>query len=374
MRVQWICKALNNINRNRHLQEKQHFINSLYSWHLDVERNLPWKEDRDPYKIWVSEIILQQTRVVQGLPYYLRFVDKWPTIASFAVAREDEVLKMWEGLGYYSRARNMMSAARQVMQAHHGVFPESIDDILKLKGIGPYTGAAIASFAFKTPIPVMDGNVMRVISRIYGIDLPIDTSEGKTTIKHKLEGLIDTDEPDKFNQAIMDFGALHCTPQNPRCESCVFSDQCEANASGLTTLLPIKSKLKKKRVRNFQYLIIENQNKIAIGKRNAKDIWRGLYEFPMLETSKINVSNEEISDHLRELGFIIEKEILVDTPIKLRSHMLTHQLIEAKIYKIRGNFELNINNAPYFFVSKENLDNFAFPKLLQSYLAKEEFG
>ncbi|MBK8393481.1 MAG: A/G-specific adenine glycosylase [Saprospiraceae bacterium] len=348
--------------------KESEFLGKLYSWHDSIERYLPWKENADGYQVWVSEIILQQTRVEQGTPYYLRFMQKWPTVSALAAASEDEILKIWEGLGYYSRARNMHAAAKQIVDLHNGQFPKNYEEILALKGIGPYTAAAISSFAFGGKHAVMDGNVMRVITRIYGIDSPIDKPAGRKAIQNEIDRLIDEKNPGRFNQAMMDFGALACKSANPFCQTCNFNDVCIACKANLVSQLPVKAGKITKKTRYFHYLWLQRGDEIAIKRREKGDIWEGLYELPLIENQNSSLQIEEVIQFFKNMNSAVSDQYIINHSSKLDRHVLTHLYLEATIYKIEGNFELFTNNTPYFFVPIENLDNFAFPKLLLRFL------
>lgn len=261
----------------------------LDSWYTDFGRTLPWRGIDDPYRIWLSEIILQQTRIEQGRDYYARFVESFPTVSDLASATEEQVLRLWQGLGYYSRARNLHAAARYIVEHHQGVFPSVYEDILKLKGVGRYTAAAIASFAFRLPYPVIDGNVYRFISRLYGITTPIATDAAYKEFEALLLKQIDRKRPDRFNAALMDFGSLQCKPQ-PDCGVCPFAGECVALKSGRVDLLPVKAPKAKPKDRWFYYFDLRwQENEIIhtlMAQRDGKDIWRGLYQFPLLETAE----------------------------------------------------------------------------------------
>ena len=272
------------------------FTTHLLQWASQHERHLPWKESKNPYYIWLSEIILQQTRVEQGLPYYLKFVEHYPTVFDLANATEDEVLKDWEGLGYYSRARNLHAAAKYIATELDGHFPDTYDSILKLKGVGPYTAAAIASFAFQLPYAVVDGNVYRVLSRFFGMDTPIDSTIGKKQFANLAQQLLDPTKPDVYNQAIMDFGATWCTPKQAKCNKCPLSEQCAAFQTNRVEKYPIKQKKLKKRTRYFHYLIFNYSGQTWIEKRAGKDIWQGLYQFPLIELPKSTTDLPDVMD------------------------------------------------------------------------------
>ena len=259
------------------------FSKKVINWYLQNKRDLPWRNTRDAYKIWLSEIILQQTRVEQGLPYYEKFVAAFPTIKDLANAPQDKVMKLWQGLGYYSRARNLQFAAQWVMSEHKGKFPKEYNEIIKMKGVGEYTAAAIASFAYDLPHPVLDGNVYRILSRIFGIHDAIDSSAGKKKFMEKLHELLPVQEAANFNQSIMEFGAIQCVPKNPKCDECIFKNECYAFANEKIELLPIKEKKLIKKDRHFYYLISSDGENTIIKKRADKDIWHSLYEFPLFE-------------------------------------------------------------------------------------------
>lgn len=294
----------------------------LLAWYHLNKRDLPWRVNKNPYKVWLSEIILQQTRVKQGLPYYNRFVSKYPEVQQLAEAPLDEVLKLWEGLGYYSRARNLHFAANQIVTEFNGSFPNNYADLLRIKGIGPYTAAAIASICFNQQTAVVDGNVFRVLSRVFGIDTPINSTEGKKIFATKAAELInDTALPGDFNQAIMEFGALQCTPKNPNCPKCPLRDDCIAFSVGKTQQWPIKMPAKPKKKRFLNYFILLENNKIAVQQRTEGDIWAGLYEFCLVET------HSEVFDMQSKY---FRNAVLLADPIH---HKLTHQHLTIRFWK-----------------------------------------
>ncbi len=290
---------------------------------------MPWRESKDPYRIWVSEIILQQTRVAQGLPYYLRFVEAFPDVQSLAKAPQQEVLRLWQGLGYYSRARNMHGCAQQVVKQYGNQFPSSYKELLQLKGIGPYTAAAIASIAFNQVHAVVDGNVFRVLARVFGIDTDIASNEGKKVFTTKANELIDAKQPGDFNQAMMELGATCCTPQNPQCTVCPFEKFCRARATDSVDLFPVKSKKVKIRKRHLHYFVLTWRNKMAMRQRSGNDIWKGLFEFYLVETNRHQTADKIISDDawLRSLP---SKPVRVHAPVK---HVLTHQHLQVSFYE-----------------------------------------
>jgi A/G-specific adenine glycosylase len=304
------------------------FSKKIIQWYEENKRSLPWRATTDPYKIWLSEIILQQTRVVQGLPYYERFVKTFPTVFSLAKAPQQEVLRLWQGLGYYSRARNLHTCAKMVVEDFGGKFPNSYQELKKLKGIGPYTAAAIASIAFKESVAVVDGNVFRVLARIFGIEIDIASNEGKIFFSAKANELIPQDQPDLFNQAMMEFGALHCLPQNPKCDTCVFAKTCVANQHDLQKVLPIKSKKLKVRNRYFYYFVIRHQNKILMKKREGKDIWQGLYDFYLIETKRNSKTEALIKEDILLKGSTKISES------KIHKHILSHQKLMVRLVEM----------------------------------------
>ena len=339
------------------------FSSVLLDWHQSVDRYLPWKEEKDVFYIWLSEIILQQTRVEQGIPYYLKFKNRFKNVHELASASDEELMKLWEGLGYYSRARNLHQTAKQIA-ANGGNFPKTYEGLLDLKGIGPYTAAAIASFAYDQAVPVIDGNVNRVISRIFGIVAAIDSKEGKNKIKLILSNVFDVDQPASFNQAIMDFGALHCTPKSPKCNTCPFKTDCVALISDMINFIPHKAKKIKKRERILHYLIARDGPSVVLNKRLEKDIWKHLYEFILREEQSIN--KDQIADTLNAIG--IYDSFVVERSTGPYKHVLTHQNLKVYFHhlKIRG-LKLK-NGVNYFLEDRENLRKFAFPKIIDWYL------
>lgn len=337
-------------------------------WFSQNHRPLPWKGEKNPYYVWLSEIILQQTRVEQGLPYFEKFKSTYPTVADLANAPEDEVMKLWEGLGYYSRARNLHFTAKYISKELGGVFPSDFEGILKLKGIGPYTAAAIASFAFDLPHAVVDGNVYRVLSRFFGIEKAIDSTEGKKEFSKLAQTLIDTKQPANYNQAIMDFGATHCKPSSPNCGKCLMSLNCFAFKNSKIESLPFKSKKIKKRDRFFNYLIINDQEHTYIQKRTRKDIWQNLYEFPLIEHSETigDVDNLiSIVENVDNLNLLPFKVLKKSKPFK---QILTHQKIVARFWEIEVDKAANFDENKYLKIERKNLSKFAFPKVVDLYL------
>jgi A/G-specific adenine glycosylase len=343
------------------LQAMQSFSKKITEWYNPTSRNLPWKKTKDAYKIWLSEIILQQTRVEQGTPYYLAFIKKYPTVKKLANAPLDDVLKLWEGLGYYSRARNLHFAANQIMQFHNGKFPESHTEILQLKGIGNYTAAAISSFAYNLPHAVLDGNVYRVLSRIFGIETPIDSTIGKSIFQKLADDLLDKKNPSTFNQAIMDFGAILCKPQNPMCENCPFSSECKALQLNKINLLPIKSKKLIKTERHFHYFVMYDDEYIYIKQRSENDIWKGLFEFPVEEViGQWSIANSMFFRKINHLPSTSSQPLTY-------KQTLSHQYIHGYFYEIQMK-RLPNSLHTYLKISKLDLLKYAFPKIVRSYL------
>ena len=328
---------------------------------------MPWKGEKDPYKIWLSEIILQQTRVEQGLDYYLRFVKKYPSIKKLANAKDDEVFKLWEGLGYYSRCKNLLATARTIARDHNAEFPKKYEDILALKGVGPYTAAAIASFAYNLPYAVVDGNVNRVLARFFGIKTPIDSAAGKKEFNELAGQVLDSSQPAFYNQAIMDFGATVCKPQLPLCFNCVLNKACTAFKKGFVTEVPVKEKKLVKKSRWFYYIVAENEGKVMVRKRTAKDIWQNLYEFILIETSK----QEQPAEVLVSTAFKAEAEkkhalINISEPLV---QQLTHQTIHAVFINIK--MTKMPKAAEMELVGKEQLVTLAFPRLINRYIQEQ---
>lgn len=337
------------------------FYKRLIQWYLLNKRDLPWRNTTDPYAIWLSEIILQQTRVAQGLPYFVSFIDAFPTVFDLASADEDQVLKLWQGLGYYSRARNLHKTAKFIAQDFGGVFPDSYAGLLKLGGVGPYTAAAIASFSYDEAVPVVDGNVYRVLARHFGIETDIAHSSARAIFTEFAASLMPENEAANANQAIMEFGALQCVPRNPDCQKCVMQSTCVAFKVGKVNELPVKSKKKPVKIRHFNYLLIRDSlDKIALRKRTAKDIWQNLYEFPLIETnSAVNI------DDLTPMVLEIREDASVyETADYDVVHKLSHQHLHIKFWDVRVNGILNNG------IATEDLHKYALPTALLNYVEK----
>lgn len=322
------------------------FADTLISWYEDHKRDLPWRGEPDPYKIWVSEIILQQTRVQQGWDYYIRFIDNFPDVKALAEADEDRVLKVWQGLGYYSRARNMHAAAREIMEKHGGHFPNEYDKILSLKGIGNYTAAAISSIAFGLPYPAVDGNVIRIVSRIFGIcdDVTQPVVVKKITAICEME--IDSKRPGVFNQAAMDFGAIQCVPRNPDCDECPFQSSCYAYNNHLVDILPVKKKKAESKHRYFHYTVYLSDNQTIIEKRTESDIWRNMYQFPLTET---------------------DSEEYADKPLFSIREVLSHQIIHAAFY-VKTVKKLPKLSQNQLVIPFDDMEKYPMPKIMTEFL------
>ena len=342
------------------------FSKILIKWYLQNKRDLPWRNTANPYPIWLSEIMLQQTRVAQGTPYFLSFTTEFPTVFDLAAASEEQVLKLWQGLGYYSRARNLHKTAQYIATELNGIFPNNYNDLLKLKGIGEYTGAAIASFAYNECVAVVDGNVFRVLSRYFDIETDIAQACAKKEFAALAFELMPKDNPATFNQAIMEFGALQCVPKSPNCSICVFNESCAALQKKKVDRLPVKSKKIKVRNRYFNYIVANDENEnTLIQKRTSKGIWQNLYEFPLLETEK-----EENFDFVLEQiqsEYFKENSIssMLETNDKSIIHKLSHQHLHIKFWKV------NVNGTIKNGINQENLKTFPFPIVIHNFIEKE---
>lgn len=358
------------------------FSDELISWYELNKRDLPWRGTKDPYVIWLSEVILQQTRVEQGMPYFYRFLERFPDVKSFAEAEEDEILRLWQGLGYYSRARNMHRAARQVMEEFGGRFPAEYEALLRLKGVGEYTAAAIASFAGGEARAVVDGNVFRLLARYFGVETPINSGRGKKEFQELADELIDAQQPGTYNQAIMEFGSQQCRPRNPDCNLCVLQTGCEALARNKVESLPVKHKAKPSRDRFFNYLLVENENGVLMNKRGAGDIWENLYELPLIETEEPilpdflqkneGAAGTAYQQFRREVEHYFGSQASVEYvqgPVK---HVLSHQNLFAVFWSVTDctpQFEKKVS---WNYVNLKQLNNLAKPKLIYSFLEERE--
>jgi A/G-specific adenine glycosylase len=345
------------------------FHNVLIKWYLQNKRDLPWRKTVDPYQIWLSEIMLQQTRVAQGMPYFFSFTEEFPTVFDLANADEEKVLKLWQGLGYYSRARNLHKTAQYIANDLNGVFPATYNDLLKLKGVGEYTAAAIASFSYNEAVPVVDGNVFRVLSRYFDIESDIASPATKKEFTALAQELMPNDNPAIFNQAIMEFGAIQCVPKSPDCTVCVFNESCLALQKKKVDALPVKSKKLKITNRFFNYLILEDlEGKTIIQKRTAKGIWHNLYEFPLVETEEIVdfdfISNAVYQDILSSYSITAVEECSHATVI----HKLSHQHLHIQFWKIK------VNNVLVNGLNFSDLKLFPFPIVIYNFIEKEEIN
>ncbi len=341
-------------------------ISALLLWYNQNKRDLPWRQTRDPYKIWLSEVILQQTRVEQGLPYYLKFIEQYSNIFKLAKAPIDEVLRTWQGLGYYTRARNLHKCAKTIVEQYKGKFPEARSELLKLPGIGPYTSAAIASISFGKKEAVVDGNVIRVITRLFGIEEDISSLKTIKRVTSIAESLITNSNPDIFNQAIMEYGATQCKPNKPLCEECIFMDICISRIKNIQHKIPLKSKKIKKRKRFFNYLVIRFNNRMLMKKRNGNDIWHGLFEFLLLEA-------ESEKDFMElQLPSVLKKFSnywVLETISPSFKHVLTHQIIDCKFYEIKFSKSITIENYDWF--SYEEVEILPKSILIDRYLREK---
>ena len=333
----------------------------ILNWYSQNARDLPWRNTRDPYKIWLSEIILQQTRVAQGLPYYQKFVEHFSTVQELASAKQEEVLLLWQGLGYYSRARNLHACAQKVVKDFDGNFPSSYKELLSLPGIGPYTAAAIASFAFDLPYPAVDGNLIRVFSRLFGIYHVPNSPASQKEVNLLANELMTGSSPSTFNQAMMEMGAMMCTPKVPQCESCPVREHCYAYANKVVNQLPVPKAKIKVRDRYFYYVIVYSQGLYAIEQRKGKDIWENLFQFPLIE-----------APHVLEEGEV-KKEVNKRFPKSLvqkispeRKHILSHQRLHARFVEVELKNKADASES-YLWVQKEDFKKYAFPRLIERY-------
>lgn len=337
-------------------------LSEIYTWYNKNKRALPWRNTSDPYKIWLSEIILQQTRVKQGTAYYLRFIETYPSVYELAQASEDEILKLWQGLGYYSRARNLHKTAKIIVGDFHGHFPSTHKEIIGLKGIGNYTAAAIASIAFNLPYPTVDGNIYRFFSRYFGIETAIDTTEGKKEFQKLAEELINKKDPGYHNQALMEFGALQCTPKGPKCQQCPLLKSCYAANNKTQDSLPVKQGKTKQTSRFFYYYLLEDKSSIYIQKRTGDDIWKNLYQLPLKESTREIPETDLLAIHPPYLkaGSVTNFKSIS----KVRKHVLSHQIIWAKVIRLEIQDNTHISEG-LIRVNKKDIFKFAVPRLLE---------
>ncbi len=351
------------------------FSEKLINWYQSNKRDLEWRKTKDPYKIWLSEIIMQQTRIEQGTAYYLKFIHTYPTVEDLAQATEENILKLWQGLGYYSRARNLHQTAKNIVTQYQSQFPNDYNKLLKLKGIGEYTAAAIASFAFDLPYVSIDGNVQRFLSRMFGLHAPINTSEGKKEIQLIADKLLPKNHAATFNQALMDFGSILCKAQSPLCKQCPFAQNCYALANEKVNLLPIKKKAAPKQDRFMYYFLFfykkENKTHLFINLRNEKDIWHKLYDFPLIENDK-ELTMNQINN---QLSLLLQTTLEI-SPLpfgKKYKHILSHRILNVQFFSMQihnytENFE-KILSQKYKSIAFEQLQQFPYPQLIINFFA-----
>jgi A/G-specific adenine glycosylase len=349
--------------------DNRYFSKKVAEWYELHKRNLPWRETKDPYRIWLSEIILQQTRVNQGLPYYKKFIEAFPTVFDLANASEQKVLRFWQGLGYYTRARNLHKCAKEVVLNNQGVFPDSFENLRKLPGIGDYTAAAIASISFSERVAVVDGNVSRVLARVFGIHNAINSTEGKKIFFELANRLIPAHHPDVHNQAVMEFGAMHCTPQAPRCDTCAFKTGCVANKSSLQHVLPVKQRLKKIRKRYFYYVVLQKGRSLLMKKRSEKDIWHGLYDFCLIEKTK-PINPSVIADGSLLKKFSAKKSTLEISGVY--KHVLSHQIIFSRFIQLKSDRIASLNGSGLKFYSFKKISELPKPVLISRFLTDHQ--
>lgn len=347
-------------------ESAQFFSQTIINWYKQHKRDLPWRNSKNPYTVWLSEVILQQTRVAQGLPYFSRFIEEFPTVHHLAAAEETEVLKLWQGLGYYTRARNLLETARVISLEKNGVFPDNYKELTRLKGVGDYTASAIGSICFDKPYAVVDGNVFRVLSRIFGIETPVNTSKGKREFKSLAQNLIDPARPGTFNQAVMEFGALQCVPQNPDCETCVFKNSCFAKSKNRVAGFPVKQRAKPVRKRYFNYLVFLNEKEETIfKKRTQRGIWKNLYEFPLIETREtVDLSGLKSHDRFSELTGDkkpVSVSVYNEIPIV---HKLSHQHLYTRFWIVET------GSRSGDFVPASQLEEYPVPVLIADFISE----
>jgi A/G-specific adenine glycosylase len=346
------------------------FTSLLLKWNREKNnRSMPWKGEKDPYKIWLSEIILQQTRVEQGLSYYNTFIKTFPTVQKLAAAPDEQVFKIWEGLGYYSRCRNLLAAARYIVNDLNGKFPDNYEAIQQLKGVGPYTAAAISSFAFNEAHAVVDGNVFRVLARVFGISTPVDSTKGKQEFNRLAGELLDKKQPGIYNQAIMDFGAVVCKPAAPLCTICPIKKICVALEQNTISRLPVKEKKIQIKTRWFYYLVLEYRNEILVKQRTEKDIWQDLYEFILLETAAASSLAAVLKMAVKK-ELVTKEEATTAVNSALYKQQLSHQLIAGQFIHIKLKKKRTVINGSSW-IKKENLTQYAFPGFINQHVRSE---
>lgn len=346
------------------------FSHILIEWYAINKRDLPWRHTSDPYRIWVSEVILQQTRVNQGISYYLRFIEKFPTVVELAHADIDSVLKIWQGLGYYTRARNMHKTALEITSKLQGRFPSTYKELILLRGIGDYTASAVAAFAFNEPVAAVDGNVYRIFARLFGVETPIDTAKGKKELKQIANEMLDKARPALYNQAIMDFGGTLCTPKKPRCLECPVIDICSAYRNRKVDVIPVKATKVKQSTRFFTYVVLVDKGYTYIAKRLQHDIWHSLYEFPLIETADY-VSLDQLIEYPAWKNMFGKFCVSIDYVSEVKKYMLSHQRIFAQfivvsIDGVSGSFLDSFSR-----IKAENIHEYSIPKLIEGFIAAE---
>jgi len=349
--------------------DERYFSEKVVEWYDEHKRELPWRTTKDPYKIWLSEIILQQTRIAQGLPYYLRFIEAFPDVRQLAAAPEEKVLRLWQGLGYYTRARNLHKCAKEVAAKHRAAFPATFEELKALPGVGDYTAAAIASIAFGERVAVVDGNVFRVLARIFGIDQPINIPDGKKRFVQLANKLMPRKRPDVHNQAVMEFGALHCTPQNPSCDTCIFKTECFAFKGNLQNNLPVKLRTKTSRKRYFYYFAIQRGKSFLMKKRDQKDIWHGLYDFYLVEKKRrVNIQALMKEDALIRETAHISEIVKISNSYK---HVLSHQVIHATFVWMKVDNAFRVSDESVEFYTTKKISELPKPVLISRFLNDE---
>ena len=346
------------------------FKNIIAQWYNQNKRNLPWRNTTNPYYIWVSEVILQQTRVAQGLSYYQEFIKTFPSITDLALASEDSVLKVWQGLGYYTRARNLHGAAKRIVEEYNGEMPSSYNELIKIKGIGHYSAGAIASFAFKQAVPAIDGNVYRIIARIFGVFTLPTSAQGKREFYDIVTDLMDKQSPDTFNQALLDFGALQCVPKSPKCNECPFNGFCYAYINNMVDALPTKGKKLVPRHRYFTYLLIRCGYNTFITKRKAKDIWHSLYEFPLIETDK-PIEKKKIHLNPQWNEWIGDNQFTITYISNEVKHLLSHQTLHTRFVIVKISKTSNKLANECTAIPTQSVADYSVPKLIDNFLAAE---
>lgn len=346
------------------------FSKEIIDWYGLNKRDLPWRKTKNPYKIWLSEIILQQTKVAQGLPYYQKFCQTFPDVQKLANAKEEEVLKLWQGLGYYSRARNLHFASKQIINSFKGKFPDNYKDIISLKGVGEYTAAAIASFAYKLPHAVVDGNVFRLLSRFYGIDTAINSNSGKKIFSKLAQTVLDKTKADTNNQAIMEFGALMCKPKDPDCNNCPLQEGCKAFQNNEIDKLPVKIKKGKQKKLYFEYLFITNKENTYIKKRVEKGIWQNLYEFPFIEFTE-SKSEEEVIKSIQNQEFLKQVKFEFVKTSEIHKHILSHRIINGRVWHIE--IEEKLKDHQWKEITKNSIIKYPMSRLMEIFLETNIF-